>query len=179
MKSHSGETTIKVWFRPRLQSFAIISITKSNLNNDYCRFCELSVVNIDPLYLAFFSYFSQKKYVREISFHIFNLKVDASFKTLFRPIVQGRTKWKNCRLTPKSPDYQLTLFPWIVSAETILFSIWLNVLWPGNYLVAETICGNTVVGPFWLSAGSYTHKHNFHFMQGKFSQPRLLYNIGK
>ena len=155
MKSHSGETTIKVWFRPRLQSFAIISITKSNLNNDYCRFCELSVVNIDPLYLAFFSYFSQKKYVREISFHIFYLKVDASFKTLFCPIVQGRTKWKNCRLTPKSPDYQLT------------------------YLRAETICRNTVVGPFWLSAGSYTHKHNFHFMQGKFSQPRLLYNIGK
>ena len=39
-----------------------------------------------------------------------------------------------------------TVFPHIVSAETILFSIWPYVLWPLDtvHKRAKTICGNTV-----------------------------------
>ena len=52
--------------------------------------------------------------------------------------------------------YKITVFPHVVSAETILFLLWPYVLWPlinvrklfkgGNYSRAETIWGNTVTG---------------------------------
>ena len=58
-------------------------------------------------------------------------------------------------ISPKIPD---TVFPHIVSAETILFWLWPYVLWP---LISVHKCAETIQGRKLFKGGNYMRKYGF------------------